>query len=125
MITAAGWWWGEGASISQVAVLICLLPYEPEGLGGFSHHAGAERAALLLRNGFALSAAGRLVTKLMAPFYWVFLSVFVFTFTPCWASEVNNLPLLRHAILKGSSWCSVSEFLRRARRLAPAADRPI
>lgn len=84
--------------------MICLLPYEPEGPGGFSHHAGAERAALLPRNGFTLPAAGRLVRKQQTNgangsfllFFPLFFFGFVCTFTPCWVSEVNNLLLLRH-----------------------------
>lgn len=45
------------ASISQVGLLICLLPYEPAGLVGVSHRTGAKRAAALLRNDFISSAA--------------------------------------------------------------------
>lgn len=45
------------ASISQVGLLICLLPYEPAGLVGVSHRTGAKRAAVLLRNDFISSAA--------------------------------------------------------------------
>lgn len=40
LITAARRRW---ASISQVGPLICLLPYEPAGLVGVSHHTGAIR----------------------------------------------------------------------------------
>lgn len=55
LITAARRRW---ASISQVGLLICLLPYEPAGLVGVSHHAGAikavfsGRAAVALHNDF-------------------------------------------------------------------------
>ncbi len=45
------------ASISQVGLLICLLPYEPAGLVGVSHRTGAKTAAVLLHNDFISSAA--------------------------------------------------------------------